>query len=293
MIMIINVPCPAKARDVGVWRPLVDRLVADGLEKPYAESLFSRRGITFAPDIMARKMNVLLRVKLASVQPGPGPEPEVMDRYLNPMLIAGGYAYLREHRSTLLAAEKKYDVPRTVLVALLIVETKLGLQVGSDNGLKILASMALGGDFDRIEHLVDTDGIDPEIRDWLVRRTRQKGDWAYRELQALIEYARGNLQDPYTIPCSPYGAIGLCQFMPTSALHYGVDGNGDGRVDLFHSEDAIHSMANFLKRHGWKRNLDRAARLKVLYRYNHSESYAMTILAVADKLQGTADFFGG
>jgi membrane-bound lytic murein transglycosylase B len=48
------------------------------------------------------------------------------------------------------------------------------------------------------------------------------------------------------------GAIGLPQFMPGSILRFAVDGDLDGKIDLRHSpEDAIASVANFLKEHGW------------------------------------------
>ena len=127
---------------------------------------------------------------------------------------------------------------------------------------------------------------------WLIRRTEQKGNWGYGELKSLITYAQKNGKDPLTIPSSMYGAIGQCQFIPSSALHYGKDGTGDGRVDLFDTTDALYSMAYFVSEHGWKDGLDHKGQLKVIYRYNHSESYAMTILAVADRIRKTKEFFG-
>ncbi|MBV9192296.1 MAG: lytic murein transglycosylase, partial [Betaproteobacteria bacterium] len=49
------------------------------------------------------------------------------------------------------------------------------------------------------------------------------------------------------------GAIGIPQFMPTSLRRYAVDFNGDGRIDLTRSSaDAVGSVANFLKEHGWQ-----------------------------------------
>jgi membrane-bound lytic murein transglycosylase B len=81
--------------------------------------------------------------------------------------------------------------------------------------------------------------------------------------------------------------------MPTSAEHYGRDGSGDGRVNLFEIRDALYSMANFMAEHGWKDSMTEAQKLKVIYRYNHSESYAMTVLAVADRISKTRQLFGG
>lgn len=51
---------------------------------------------------------------------------------------------------------------------------------------------------------------------------------------------------PSHLPGSIYGAVGLCQFMPSNIAVYGADGNGDGRVDLFDTSDAIASLANYL-----------------------------------------------
>ena len=215
-----------------------------------------------------------------------------MERYLNPILIAGAYAFYREHKGNFIAIERKYGVPGEVLTALMLVETKLGTQVGKHNGMTILASMALARDFELVRPHIKRKDLSPDVSEWLVKRTGQKANWGYQELKSLITYARDNGQDPLVIPSSMYGAIGVCQFIPSSALSYGVDGNGDGQINLFDITDALYSMANFVKRHGWKNDLTREAELKVIYRYNHSQSYALTIMAVADKLKKTSDFFG-
>lgn len=282
---------PGRAAGNNVWEPLTRRLVEDGFDSTYIESVFSRRNLVFSPEIMARKMKALLRTKLSTRQPGPAREPEVMDRYLNPILIAGAYAYYRDHKDDFAIIKKRYGVPGELLTALMLVETKLGRQIGRHKALVILSSMALGGDYSLIAGHVESSDLSPEIKRWLVKRTRQKGNWAYGELKALLTYAHDNGQDPLTIPSSMYGAIGVCQFIPSSAIHYGVDGTGDGRVDLFDHTDALHSMANYMMRNRWKPDLTREQQLKVVYRYNHSESYAMTILAVADKIRKTRDFF--
>jgi membrane-bound lytic murein transglycosylase B len=87
------------------------------------------------------------------------------------------------------------------------------------------------------------------------------------------------------MPGSIYGAVGICQFMPSNILRFGVDGDGDGTVNLFHASDAMHSLANYLKYHGWKPGLSREKQNRVLRHYNNSATYANTILAVADALR--------
>jgi len=255
--------------------------------------LFSSPDLEFKPEIMTRKMNVLLNTKLSTKAPGPRRAPQVMGRYLNPILIAGAYAFYREHRAEFAIILERYGVPGEILTALLLVETRLGMNVGEHNGFEILSSMALAGDFALIREGIERTDISDETMKWLVKRTEQKGNWAYGELKALIRYARASGENPLSIPSSVYGAIGQCQFMPTSAEAYGRDGTGDGKVDLFETRDALHSMANYIASHGWRKVMTDAEKHKVIYRYNHSDSYAMTILAVADKIRKTKELFGG
>ena len=89
---------------------------------------------------------------------------------------------------------------------------------------------------------------------------------------------------PDMLPGSIYGAIGLCQFMPSNIRPYGMDGNGDGVINLYVADDAVASLANYLARHGWKATSSKSARHRVLMRYNKSTVYANTILALADRI---------
>ena len=92
------------------------------------------------------------------------------------------------------------------------------------------------------------------------------------------------------LPGSIYGAVGLCQFMPSNISTYGADGDGDGRVDLFTIPDAVASLSHYLYKHGWRAGLSRQRQHALLMRYNKSTVYANTILALADlvakQLQG-------
>ncbi|HBE94794.1 MAG TPA: murein transglycosylase [Desulfovibrio sp.] len=274
-----------------VWAPLAQRLAADGFDQALLTTLFSDPLMVYDPQIMARKMNPLLEAKLSPPEEKAA-EPEVDSRYLNPILLAGAYGYLRENKGILASLKAQYGVPPEVLVALLLVETKLGLNVGTARAAWALANMALAGDLGTIEPYLSRTDLTPEIRNWLANRTRQKSDWAYEELEALLRYSQALERDPLEIPGSAYGAIGICQFMPSNALAYGVDGDGDGRVDLLVKEDALASMARFLKDHGWKGELTEEQRFRVIYRYNHSSSYARTVLAVADSLVRIGRTFG-
>lgn len=278
----------AEARADDTWGPLVDRLEADGFDRGRLLTLFAKPEVRFDPQVMARKMTALLKVKLAVDQPKTE-APELYYSYLNPLLLLQARSFLDEQRPALREARAQYEVPAEVLVALLLVETKLGRNIGSKNALVTLASMALAVDFaliaPHISPTIDQRELTPEMAAWLKWRTAQKASWAYKELKALLIYAKNTGFDPATIPGSVYGAIGICQFMPTNALRYGADLDGDGRVDLFQPRDAVLSTARFLRANGWRAGLSRERQLAVLYRYNHSHTYARTIMAVAELLR--------
>ncbi|CCO24983.1 lytic murein transglycosylase [Maridesulfovibrio hydrothermalis] len=274
------------------WSPLKDRLVKDGFNLEYVEAIFSATSVEYNSDIMARKMRVLLKRRFEPPAKKVAREKEFDERYVGPVLLAGAYAYLREHYDILVQIDKEYGVAPSVVVALLLVETKLGFTLGKAPAFNNLANMAASSDpllfFDDLgyEKLEDND------LKWLKKRTKKKADWAYRELAALLTFSSANSINPAEIPGSPYGAFGICQFMPTTALSYAVDGDKDGQIDLFKREDALVSMANFMKKHGWKNSLSKAKKLKVIYRYNHSMVYARTIYEVAKQLDRIRSTFG-
>lgn len=76
---------------------------------------------------------------------------------------------------------------------------------------------------------------------------------------------------------SSAGAQGPAQFMPGTFRKYGVDGNGDGRKDICHAEDAIPAAANLLAANGANRGDYRRA----LFAYNHADWYVNKVLNLA------------
>src|SRR6202007_2319671 len=73
---------------------------------------------------------------------------------------------------------------------------------------------------------------------------------ALNQLKELLQAATNNGWDLFQIPGSSTGAIGLAQFEPSS-FKIAVDGDGDGKIDLFDPEDAILSVAHYLTTRGW------------------------------------------
>ena len=285
-----------------VWRPLVERLEHDGINGPEVDAYFLALPPQITRDPMGRKVREIYTKTFlrpvappkdvsvaAPVQGGQKAEPA---RPRKPRVYKGVVTennaqrcrdFLAAHSRYFARARQEHGIPPEILVSLLFVETRLGTAIGGGaNALYTLASMASstrpGQIPDRLAELPD----DGTHRDWREELMRKRSEWAYKEVKALVLYARRGGLDMKNMPGSYYGAVGYCQFMPTNIEPYGVDADGDGIVNLFDMGDAIASVANFLGKHGWKAGLNRKGRHAVLKRYNHVDIYADTILELSN-----------
>ena len=155
------------------------------------------------------------------------------DRYkklfLEEKRIANGKLFLAENSDLFHRVEEEFGVPREIIASILGVETRYGKIKGS---YKVLDSLAtLGFDFPR------------------------RSKFFKSELIHFFQLTRENNLDIYSIQGSYAGAMGYGQFISSSYRAYAVDYDGDGYSDLFNSvPDAVASIANYLKIHGWKRD---------------------------------------
>ena len=148
-------------------------------------------------------------------------------QFVNERRISGGLAFWKANRTVLKRAEKRYGVPAPYIVAIIGVETNYGRNMGRFRVIDALSTLA----FD----------YPPRAR------------FFRAELEQYLLLAREAGLDVFALRGSYAGAIGIPQFMPGSLRRYGVDFNGDGRIDLTRSSaDAVGSVANFLKEHGWQ-----------------------------------------
>ncbi len=212
-------------------------------------------------------------------------KPPVYDKIITPQQLAASKAFYQEHLASLRQLERDYGIPGEIAVGVFTVETRLGTFFGDYSVMSVLASMALATDFSVVEQTytaTDSKGVDADKRAYLEQKARIKGNWAYNELKSLLHYAERAGVDPWSIPGSMYGAIGIGQFMPSNAVRYGVDGDGDQKVDLFDLDDMLASFGKFVRAMGWQGDMhDPAKQRKVLLRYNRSARYVNTVLAVA------------
>ena len=267
------------------WKPLVERLAADGFNRQTLEALFDRPEVRFEPDAMADKIQALLRSRSESPDDIARLKTTVRRGYLSNSAIARARVYALENRAVLEEVSARYGVPKEIVVSILLIETHLGRNMGNYRVFNRLASMALSADLETVRPHIRGSLLTQENEEFARLRCREKGDWAYNEIGALLRLADMNSLDPLEIRGSIYGAIGMCQFMPSNVFSYGVDADQDGRINLFAKTDALHSIANYLRGHGWRPGMDRDGKHRVIFGYNHSTVYANTVLAVAEKLK--------
>jgi membrane-bound lytic murein transglycosylase B len=267
------------------WGPLVDRLTADGFNRFAVEALFARPEVSFEPDAMADKIQALLRSRSESPDDIARLKTTVRRYYLSDRVIARAKSYIVENRAVLEEVHTLYGVPKEIVVSILLIETHLGRNTGNNRVFNRLASMALSNDLETVRPHLGSDLLTQENEEFARRRCREKGDWAYNELKALLRLSDRDSIDPLGIRGSIYGAIGQCQFMPSNVFAYGVDADLDGRIDPFAKADALHSIANYLRGYGWRPGIDRDGQHRVIFGYNQSTVYANTVLAVAEKLK--------
>lgn len=162
---------------------------------------------------------------------------QYLERRVTPSTIAHGQTLLIEHQALFGEVEKRYGVPREILAAFWGLETNYSATTGNTLIPAALATLAFDGRrsaFFRGE-LLDALAI---IEAGHVSAADMKGSWA--------------------------GAMGQMQFMPSTFRRYAIDGDNDGRINLWSSlPDALHSAGNYLKQAGWKTGEPAALELRL------------------------------
>lgn len=180
-----------------------------------------------------------LRRLFAKVEPNPAvisaisapitarPWHEFRKRFLDAARINGGVQFWREHAATLEKARREFGIPEEIIVATIGVETIYGRHTGGFGVLEALTMLAFN--------------------------YPPRAELFRSELAQYLLLAREARFDATSMKGSYAGAIGIPQFLPSSYRRYAVDFDGDGRRDLVKSPaDAIGSVANYYKLHGWR-----------------------------------------
>jgi membrane-bound lytic murein transglycosylase B len=196
----------------------------------------------FVDDVAGRKE--ISRAQLLKVLRAAEPQPKIVEliskpaervtpwweyraRFVTDERITMGVQFWEQNREGLERISAEHGVAPEYIVAIIGVETKFGRIMGRYRVLDALATLA----FDYPE----------------------RGAFFRKELEEFVLLTREESLKP-TVPLGSYaGAMGGSQFMPSSYRKYAIDGNGDGKRDLWADwNDVIASTANYFREYGWK-----------------------------------------
>ncbi|MEM6341361.1 MAG: lytic murein transglycosylase [Pseudomonadota bacterium] len=159
------------------------------------------------------------------------------------------------------ALERQYGVPAGVLIAIHGMETGFGGFMGNSSVVSAIVTLT----------------YDCRRSDFF--KPHAIGALKLVDQGAISANTRG----------AKHGELGHTQFLPGNALKYGVDGNGDGRVDFYNQTDALASTANFLRRKGWKPGRGYQpgeTNFGVIKQWNAAKVYQQAIAIMAAKIDG-------
>jgi membrane-bound lytic murein transglycosylase B len=156
-----------------------------------------------------------------------------------------GAEFMFEHYELFEKAQEKYGVPPEYIAAIIGIES----YYGKNRGIYYV--------FDSLTHLA-FDG------------NRRSKFYKY-ELQEFLRLCYREQLEPRAIKGSKSGAIGMAQFMPSNYKLLAVDFDHDGKIRLSKPADAIGSIANYLKKNGWEKDVPVGTR--VSYEGNRFNSF--------------------
>ena len=141
--------------------------------------------------------------------------------------VKKGVIFYKDQSELINKVEKKFDVEKELLLALMGIETNFGTYVGKMDILSSLATLS----FDQ-------------------RRSK----FFTNELLILLKLIDSNQIDYKSLYGSWAGAFGFFQFMPSTIENYAIDYNNDNYIDLKNSQDSYASAANYLNNMGWNQD---------------------------------------
>ncbi len=232
VIIVDDAPLPPPAPDTSTIRLLERAEVQDFIDNLVASQGFQRAELEAFFNSVRLNDNAIQLMR-----PAPPGQPRNWQtyraRFIEPTRINAGLQFWSTHAAALEKAEAAYGVPAEIIVGIIGVETLYGRYTGRYRVPDVLTTLAFAY---------------PDTPNRNVRM-----EYFRREVANVLLLSRERRIDPFTLTGSYAGAIGLPQFMPGSILAYAVDFDGNGQIDLLNSPvDAIGSVANFLKHHGWQ-----------------------------------------
>lgn len=255
------------------FQALMQRLAQDGFDSEFLSNLLMDARAELNPSLMILSLESRERADFYA-------------QFLTPEMILLSKKFLSENQKILQKAENRFYVEKAVMVAILLVESRFGENIGKYRLIPTLASIAL---MDSPDHLQKNYQIlrdkDPDVSyERLEGISKRKANRAYYELKCFLNIIRYETIDPLEVYGSYAGALGMAQFIPSSYLSYALNQESFENW-LLSKEAALFSIGNYLKSHGWRKGLPIEKKKKILWYYNRSKPYGETILQVAQKIE--------
>lgn len=260
------------------FKSVIDTLIIRGVDSSFIYSIVNNKSTQFNERYV--KINVTGYLK----------KTDYSHNY-NSVSVRKSREFLKENMKLLKRAEDRFSVPSEVITAILWVETKFGSYLGNHHLVSVFLSTALSSKYEfvrlNMNEINNNNTLDSIAKDTLKQklllRSKRKSDWALEQL-IYLDSARKKLPvNVTTLKGSWAGAFGLSQFLPSSYVRWAVDGDNDGIIDLFKLEDAVFSVANYLKSNGWSdATKDKHA---AVFHYNNSDDYVKAVLTLAGRLR--------
>ncbi|MGB5863024.1 MAG: lytic murein transglycosylase [Sulfitobacter sp.] len=176
-------------------------------------------------------------------------------------IVSQGRKRKNQNANFYAALERQYGVPAGVLLAIHGMETGFGGFMGDSAVVSAITTLAYD--------------------------CRRSDFFAPHAIGALMLVDRGTITA--STKGAKHGELGHTQFLPGNALRYGVDGNGDGRVDLYNQTDAMASTANFLRKKGWQAGQgyqEGQPNFQVIKQWNAATVYQQAIALMGAQIDG-------
>ena len=207
-------------------------------------------------------------------------------QYMSRYALRKAEQFRKRNFGQLWRVEDRFGVPMNVILAILLVETQMGTARLPFRVLDVFTTLVIEGHPDSVDkHYEKLLKHHPDLeKGFLAERLAGKAEWAFDELVALLILGQETGRDVFDIRGSYAGALGMPQFLPSSYHRWAVDGNNDRQIDLENRADAIASIGNYLRAHGWTKTASYQQKWRAVWEYNHSPNYVNAVLNISRKL---------
>ena len=198
---------------------LITELVKEhGFDEQYVASIFNQ--INYLPQLIENISKPAEKTKTWE---------EYRGIFITPKRIAAGILFSNQHKELLARVENETGVPKNIILGILGVETSFGRIQGNYRVIDSLYTLVAG--------------------------YPPRSDFFKKQLIHLFYLSREQNLPIESIKGSYAGAMGAPQFIPSSYRDFAIDGNSDGKIDLFNSwDDVLMSIGNYLEKNGWRSN---------------------------------------